>query len=700
MSQDPTAIETMMPHASQSYPWSSERVEEPWLVLKTSTRRHMVCIAFLYLIAAGHAEAAERAPSRSETGSEQPGKQATNRKRLTSRKAHASRKQNQGRSTKPKSSRCDHHRACPHYESVVVANAEATKEDRTSDQTYVQGKTLRHSARSSMLEALAGQAGDVYVNSRGMGIHGIANGASGAIHIRGFGGSPNAQVLVVEDGVPDYQGIFGHPIPDAYVPLLVRDVTVVKGGDSVLYGTNAMGGVIVIRNRWRNHNGLELFNDASYGSFQTMREAAALLGHWNRWDLATSVSFLGTDGHRAGAGGKNFVSQVAGRYRFGSTMSLTTRDRIVHLKGGDPGPASHPYLNHWYDVWRNTSSLRFVLDVHRWRLTFTPYLNVGVHRLYDGFYSTDYVLGHDANASVRLPHGLHAITGAAVEWGDGQVENRIDRTNQMIPGVATFSFYHQLTWHPHPSLDLVAGSRELLSSRYGFVFLFKGGITWRVLRWLRLRSRVTKNFRQPTIRELYLPFPTANPDLKPEYALNWDAGATVILPHVLFSVTGYRSDITNMIKYFGSWPTAEVVNIDQMVIWGVEAKLVLDGLGPMRCFVTGNWQNLGRYTKQNPDAKLNFSLQAHHGFGSHQIAGSLSGEWVHGLYMSNYHRDPIPDVFFLNMRISDRYRPDGATYSFEPYLVIQNLLNRKNAYIKDYPIPGITILAGLALRFE
>jgi hypothetical protein len=49
----------------------------------------------------------------------------------------------------------------------------------------------------------------------------------GGIYIRGMGGSPNSQILVVEDGAPDYQGIFGHPIPMRF---FVDDdkVTVIK----------------------------------------------------------------------------------------------------------------------------------------------------------------------------------------------------------------------------------------------------------------------------------------------------------------------------------------------------------------------------------------------------------------------------------------------------------------------------------------
>jgi len=118
-------------------------------------------------------------------------------------------------------------------EPVEVVSPEPAGRDRTQGETVVTGEDLRNSSRASTFEALAQESADIYVPGRGA-MHGVANGASGGIRIRGLGGSPNSQVLVVEDGVPDYQGIFGHPIPDAYLPFLLDDVLVVKGGDSVL----------------------------------------------------------------------------------------------------------------------------------------------------------------------------------------------------------------------------------------------------------------------------------------------------------------------------------------------------------------------------------------------------------------------------------------------------------------------------------
>ncbi len=581
----------------------------------------------------------------------------------------------------------------PGYEAVVVGRRPASR-DRTQDTTTIDGDRLRDSPRGSTFRAISQETGDVYVSGSGI-LHGVANGASGGIMIRGLGGSPNSQVLVVEDGVPDYQGIFGHPIPDAYVSSLIDDVVVVKGGDSVLYGTNAMGGVVLIRSRWREQEGYELLNDAAYGSYSTLRETASVLGKFDAWDVAAAFNGLSTDGHRAGAGGDDIVGTAAARYRFTPDLDLTVRNKVVHLDGADPGPASHPFIDHEYEVWRDNASLRLSWDADPVRWTVIPYVNVGVHQLYDGFHSRDYVGGGDTELDLWINRTTTVLFGLGAENVGGDVENVVTGERPDVRGLTDVSFYNQLTLRPVEPLTFVLGTRELYGTTDGLAFLYKVGARWNIYDGLYVHTRVARNYRHPTIRELYLPFPTANPDLKSEYALNWDFGAGWRIDHVEVSCTGYRTEARNMIKYFGVWPSAEVVNIDHIVIWGVEGSVGLTRLGPVSVFVTGDWQDVGRYTRQNPDAKLNVTLDASQPIGAHVVGGSVSGEWVHGLYMADYAREPIDDVFVMDLTLRDRYTWVDRGLFVEPYVDLLNFLDRRYAYIEDYPMPGFNVLVGL-----
>ena len=250
---------------------------------------------------------------------------------------------------------------------------------------------------------------------------------------------------------------------------------------------------------------------------------------------------------------------------------------------------------------------------------------------------------------------------------------------------------------PVDRLTVVLGARELYSTAYGFVFLYKGGAQLDVWRNLSLHTRVARNFRQPTIRELYLPYPTANPDLKPEYSLNWDVGVDWIDARFEASCSAFRTEARDLIKYFGVWPAAEVVNIDHLVIWGVEGRVGVKRLGPVSAFVAAAWQDVGRYTRQNPDLKLDFTVEAGHDFGPHFVGAALTGEWVHGLYMADYGRQPIGDAFVMDLALRYRYTSRVRRLVLEPYLFLRNFLDRRYAYVADYPMPGFNVLLGLKL---
>jgi outer membrane cobalamin receptor len=610
--------------------------------------------------------------------------------------AHAQERAAPGASTSalPESAERTPHATAPI--EVPVVGERPLSRDRTQDATRVLGQRLRDSARASTFEALAQESADVYVPARG-GLHGVANGATGGIRIRGLGGSPNSQVLVVEDGVPDYQGIFGHPIPDAYVPFLIDEALIIKGGDSTLYGTNAMGGVLVIRNRWRTENGYELSNDAAYGSYATLRESLSGLGRVGPWDVAAGFHALATDGHRVGAGGEQRVGVAAVRYRFAPNLSLAARNKVVHLVGADPGPVTHPNPNHWYNVWRNTASLQLRWEQEHTRLTMTPYLNVGQHKLYDGFQSNDYVGGGNAELELRASPAVEVLFGTAWESVSGDVENRIAGERANVSGMASVSAYGQLSARPFKRVSVVLGARELVSSRYGSVILYKGGARWNFYQGFAVHTRITKNFRQPTLRELYLPYLTANPELRPERSLNWDAGLDFVSEHVELSGSVYRSAAHDLIRYFGVWPSAEVVNIDHVVIRGVEGTAGVKRVGPANLYVTGNLQDVGRYTRQNPTAKLNFTLEFGEEFGADFVGGSVSAEWVHGLFMGDYSRLPMDDVFVADATLRYRRNLPERQITLEPYVVLRNLLDQRYAYVQGYPMPGFNVLAGLKI---
>jgi outer membrane receptor protein involved in Fe transport len=574
----------------------------------------------------------------------------------------------------------------------VIITAPRPEADGTAALRQIDGQTARSSPAPSLVETVARQTPGMYVSSRGVGLHGIAAGSSGGIRIRGLGGSPNTQVLMVVDGVPDYQGIFGHPLPDAYVPDLIERVAVVPGGDSVLYGTNALGGVVAITSRWRRRPGCELHLRSGAGSYRSYQLQPTLLAHSGGWDLAAAGHLRGSDGHRAGAGGQLQLGQLAARTWPTEASRLALRFRLLHMTGADPGPIRHPNPDHSFGVLRFNASAR--LDVFGeaadWRAV--AYAAGGRHVLHDGFRSLDLLAGGYLESRLRLHPSLELLLGAAGDLVDGRVENRSFGTRRDVDWTANLALYQQARWQPLEGLRLVAGLRQNLSSAYGFVLLYKAGARWQAWPGGLLRARLAANFRQPTLRERYLPFPVANPDLEPERSRNFDAGVVQRLfdDHLRLELTAFVTEAFDFIKTFGAWPSAEVVNIDHVLFPGVEGRLELRRLGPFGASLGAAWIDVGRYTKQNPSLELDAALR----LDWRGLRARLQASWIHGLYQNNYGRDPLDDVILLDLGL--RYRIPATPLT--AFAALRNLLDRRQATIAGYPLPGFNLFAGLEVH--
>lgn len=117
-------------------------------------------------------------------------------------------------------------------------------------------QTLTEQYQTSVLPTAMQQVPGLFVTSRSMLGYGVSGGAAGGINLRGITGG-SGQLMVLIDGHPQYNGIYGHPIADSYQTLMTERVEVLRGPASMLYGSNAMGGVINIVTRGMHEDGVK-----------------------------------------------------------------------------------------------------------------------------------------------------------------------------------------------------------------------------------------------------------------------------------------------------------------------------------------------------------------------------------------------------------------------------------------------------------
>ena len=154
----------------------------------------------------------------------------------------------------------------------------------------------------SLLPTLTEQIPGLFVTGRGIMGYGVSGGAAGQMTLRGVGGGPTTGLLVLIDGHPQYMGLMGHPIADAYQSMLADRVEVVRGPASVLYGSNAMGGVINIVTRRMHEDGVKTDLHAGYGSYNTLETEVANQVRAGRFTSTVTGSYNRTDGHRRNMG--------------------------------------------------------------------------------------------------------------------------------------------------------------------------------------------------------------------------------------------------------------------------------------------------------------------------------------------------------------------------------------------------------------
>lgn len=159
-----------------------------------------------------------------------------------------------------------------HIGEVVVTGTRNETDVRHLPLTVsvIDRQEIEQSMQPSILPVLTQQVPGLFITSRGIMGYGVSNGAAGGIALRGLSGG-SGRLMVLIDGHPQYAGIFGHPISDAYQSFLAERVEVLRGPASVLYGSNAMGGVINIVTRRMREEGVKTNVNLGYGSFNTLQ---------------------------------------------------------------------------------------------------------------------------------------------------------------------------------------------------------------------------------------------------------------------------------------------------------------------------------------------------------------------------------------------------------------------------------------------
>lgn len=280
--------------------------------------------------------------------------------------------------------------------------------------TVLDRPAIEYSYTPSLLPVLTEQVPGFFSTSRGIMGYGVSGGAAGNISVRGLSGG-SGQVMVLIDGHPQYMGMFGHPISDSYQSLMAEQVEVLRGPASVLYGSNAMGGVVNIVTRRMEEDGVRTNISAGYGSWNTVQTEATNRMKFGGFSSVVSLSYNRTDGHRADMGFEQYGGYAKLGYDFTENWRVRADVNVTHFNASNPGTVSEPLVDADQSVTRGMTSLAVENEYERTSGALSVFYNWGDHLINDGympsdgetpldyrFNSHDDMMGISAYQSVRL----------------------------------------------------------------------------------------------------------------------------------------------------------------------------------------------------------------------------------------------------------------------------------------------------------
>lgn len=598
-------------------------------------------------------------------------------------------------------------------DEVVVTGARQETDVRHLSQTVsVVGRAeIEHSLQPSLLPVLTEQVPGLFVTSRGVMGYGVSNGAAGSISLRGLSGG-TARLMVLIDGHPQYAGIFGHPIADAYQSFLAERVEVLRGPASVLYGSNAMGGVINIVTRKMQEDGVNTHLHAGCGSYNTLETELTNRVGKGRFSSVVSGSYNRTNGHRADMGFEQYSGYAKLGYEMTDHWNVRGDVNVTHFNASYPGPVSAPLFDGDQRITRGMTS--FALE-NRYEKTsggLSFFYNWGDHWINDGytpsagespqearFNSHDYMTGISLYQSTQFFPGNRITLGfdwfryGGRAWNEyvsgekvGTTSDLVDKQEDELAGYIDLrqDFCSWLTFN--------AGLRVDHHSRVDTEWVPQAGLAFHLPQAMELKASVSKGFRYPILREMYM-FPPQNPNLQPESMWNYELAFSQRLMEgrLYYGVNLFYINAKNLIQTLPNLHGSGMLNQNTGKIENTGVELQAAYRINRAWSVDGNYSYL--HMAHPVIAAPEHKLYAGANFSQGRWNVSTGLQYIAGLYNQT---DPAvtEDFVLWNVRASFR-----ATRWLDIWARGENLLAQRYEIDAGYPMPRATVMAGVNFNF-
>lgn len=571
--------------------------------------------------------------------------------------------------------------------------------------SIVSGITIENRLQSSLLPLLSEEVPGLFITQRGVMGFGVAEGSAGSMSIRGIGGSPTSGVLVLIDGHPQYMGLMGHPLADSYQSMMTERVEVIRGPASMLYGSNAMGGVINIITKKKKTNGKNLLAQVMYGSYNSLITEVTGGFRKNQIHANGNIGYNRSDGHREnmefeqingnGSLGYDFTENWTGFVDFNISKSLSS----------NPGSIKNPYINNDADILRGVASAVIENEYKNTSGAVKFYYNFGSHYINNGyprnsssiksyFHSKDQMLGFSANQSYSLFDGNKTTAGFDFQQFGGNAWNELPDFEDIPLADIHLNNYAGYINIQQSVLDkkliMNAGIRLDHHDKNGLEWIPQFGVSYLPTQNTTIKGIVSKGFRNPTIREMYI-FQPKNPNLKPELIMNYEISLLQSFPEkrLNIGVNVFYINGDNLIRLIMVEGKPLYVNTGKVENKGIEITASYNATDDLKFSTNYSYLNMTHIIAGVPEHKLYFG--GNYSFKKWNVSTGLQ-------YLGNLYTTINPKIVKVNALIWNARINYSLLNWMNLFLKGENLLGQEYEINAGFPMPKTTVFGGIQIH--
>jgi vitamin B12 transporter len=498
----------------------------------------------------------------------------------------------------------------------------------------------------------------------------------------------------------------------------IERVEVLRGPQSGLYGSDAIGGVINIITR-AGSGPMTLAAGLEGGSFETFNQAARLSGSDDAFHYSVNVTHF-----HAGATPVTPLDLLPpGEARnddYDDNLTLSTKLGYQITPNFDLGLVARYTDIHLHTTGEDYPPPDFVgvpAAEQTTAATDEYFTRLTVHALsFDGFLDQTLGLAYShSRTDTVVPDTPAALNTGERRKADWQGNLRLASTETLVLGAEyerddidqpIAANVHIGSGYAELQSQLGAHWFSALNVRYDDNSRFGGKTTWRFApAWVitetgtKLKASVGTGFKAPTLSELYQNFPPfffANPDLKPESSTGWDAGFEQGFGNgvVRFGATYFHNLIHDLITTDVTGTT--YANIGEATTQGVESFIAWQPAQPLTLRIDYTYTEatddvLQQELLRRPKNKGTF-LAEWQATRAWQLSLDVLtvGTWVDGNRDFSIPRLDAPGYTTVNFATSYELSPHCALFGR-----INNLLDRHYENPVGFLQPSIGAYAGI-----